>query len=209
MTRPVPMRGGGLAGAGSALSVASLSVGGFTVAGANAFGVPADHGFKAWTFPPDVGPNATALSPAGTLFLRRIRRVPAGALTGAVIFVTTAGSTLTAGQCFASVFTAAGALIGTSADQSGTWNSAGLKLMPLVGGPFTLPAIADLYVGVWYNGTTGPTLARAGLNGPYTNANLAAPNFIAATSTTGLTTTPPDPFGAQLAGTNSFWAGVY
>lgn len=200
------MRGGG--GVPRSLTLNSLTVGGFSVVGANSFGVPADHGLLAWTFPPDVGPNATALTPAGVLFLRRVRRVPAGPVTGAAIMVTTAGSTLTAGQCFAAVYTAAGVLVGTSADQSVAWASTGLKLMPLAGGPFTVVA-GDMYVGVWYNGTTGPTLARAGLNAPYTNANLSAPNLIAATSTTGLTTTAPDPFGAQSAGANSFWAAVY
>lgn len=154
-------------------------------------------------------PNASALAVAGTLAGTRIRRVPAGSLTGLVFTVTTAGVTLTAGQCFAVAFNAATkALVGVSADQSTAWASVGVKFMPFAGGPIAW-AGGDLDVGGWYQGTTAPSVARAGVNTSHNNVNLSAPNFAVWVANTALTTTAPDPLGTQTASSNSMWIAVY
>lgn len=161
--------------------------------------VPADRNFVAWNMPYYGAPNTGGLTTAGTLFLIRIRRVPATNVSNIVMNQGTAGSGLTAGQCFAALFTSAGALIASTADQAAAWAGAGPRTMALVGGPYALSA-ADYYVGLFYNGTTGPAFLRAGSSsGTITNIGLAAPNLDFATADTGLTTAMPSTFGAQTA----------
>lgn len=170
--------------------------------------LPTDRGYKAWSMPPFAASVGTALATAGTLYLTRIRRVPAGPVTNIVVFVSTGGTSLTAGQCFASLFTAAGVLLGTTADQATAWGSAGIKTMALSGGAITHGG-GDLYAGMWFNGTTGPAMYR-GANGSGTlnNVGLSAPNMETATANTGLTTTPPNPFGTQSTGALHYWVAL-
>ncbi len=131
---------------------------------AGGIGFPSDYGVLGWTAPIDFARDASLLSVeggAGHLRVGRIRRANPGPLTNLNVHVTTAGSGLS--NCFAALWRAdTRALIGQTADQSANWQTAGLKPMALVGGPFDLAA-GDYYAGVWYNGTTAPTLLRAGL----------------------------------------------
>lgn len=167
--------------------------------------IPSERGYIAWTQPIYALTGGSALPTAGTLYLRRIRRVPAGAVTSIVTFVNTAGATLTAGQCFAALFTAAGTLIGQTADQATAWGSTGAKSMPLSGGPYSHGG-GDLYVGAWFNGTTGPALIRSGsVTGALTNIGLSAPNLECASANTGLTTTAPATFGTQTSAVFEWW----
>ncbi|WBB94191.1 hypothetical protein [Verrucosispora sp. WMMC514] len=166
---------------------------------------PADRGYLAWTQPPYALVAGTSLPTAGTLNLRRLRRVRAGAATSIVTYVTAAGNTLTAGQCFAALYTAAGALVAQTVDQATAWTSTGLKTMALAGGPHSL-AGGDYYVGVWFQGTSGPGLVRSGtIATPLTNAGLAAPNLEAATANTGVTTTAPATLGTLTASVFEWW----
>ncbi|MFI7073568.1 hypothetical protein [Micromonospora sediminicola] len=170
--------------------------------------VPADRGWLAWTQPPHVLVAGSALAPAGTLQLRRLRRVPAGQVTNIVTFLTVAGSSLTAGQCFAALYTAAGALVAQTGDQSTAWASIGLKVMPLAGGPYQVTG-GDYYVGLWFNGTTGPAIVRSGtVSAALTNVGLSAPNFDMASANTGLTTTAPATLGAQTASVFEWWIAL-
>jgi hypothetical protein len=192
-----------------AVSASSLTVAGVAISPASLFSVPADHDLIAWSAPIPVQPNATALAPAGTLAGYRIRRVPATTLTGLVIMVTTAGSTLTSGQCFGAAFNASTkALIDQTTDQATAWASTGVKLMPFAAGPVSWPG-GDIDGGVWFQGTTGPTLARAGINPAFNNANLSAPNFEVWIANTGLTTAAPGTLGTQSSASNSMWIAVY
>jgi len=123
--------------------------------------------------------------------------------------VTTAGNTLTSGQCFASLFSPAKALLGSTADQSTPWVSTGIKTMAIAGGAQNLPA-GDYYVGFWYNGTTGPTFLRTApvAGASSLNSGLATPNLLWGTADTGLTTTAPNPMGAQTAAGNPWWVAL-
>lgn len=170
---------------------------------------PADHNFLAWTVDPGVLPaTSSALSSAGTLHLVRLHVPTAISVTNIVIYVSVAGSTLTAGQCFAALYTAAGARVAVTADQATAWASTGVKTMALASGPFSLTA-GDHYVGMWFNGTTGPTLARsAGLGAAITNIGLSAPNLRCATADTGLTTAAPATLGAQTAAGILWWVAL-
>jgi hypothetical protein len=178
---------------------------GGTSASAGAFQLPADRGYLAWTQPITVMGGSTVVPTAGLLNLRRIRRVPAGPVTNIVTYISGAGVTLTAGQCFAALFTSAGVPVGTTADQSVAWVSTGLKPMALAGGPYSVAA-GDYYVGFWFNGTTGPSIPRSGtINANLTNAGLAAPDFDSASANASVTTTAPNPFTAQTSVVYEWW----
>ena len=167
--------------------------------------LPADRGLIAWTQPPYVLTGGSLLGVAGALHLRRLRRVPACSVTSIVTYVGGAGSALTSGQCFAALYTAAGELIAQSVDQATAWASQGVKTMTLAGGPYTLPG-GDYYIGVWFNGTTAPAIARsASYATAMTNVGLSAPNFEAATANTGVTTTAPASLGTQTTSMYEYW----
>ena len=169
--------------------------------------VPADRVFLAWTMPPFSATTGAAMSPAGTMHVARIRRVPAGTIANITIYLTAGGSTLTSGQCFAALFTAAGAHVRSTADQAAAWATSGLKTMALET-PYA-NAAGDYYVGLWYNGTTGPAIARpASVNALFINAGLASPNLEMASADTGLTTTAPVNMAAQTAIANYYWVAL-
>jgi len=169
---------------------------------------PVDHGFLGWTFPTVNAVGSTAIPTAGVLYLQRIRRVATGTVTNIVIYVGTAGNTLTAGQCGAALYTAAGVRLGQTADQATAWASTGLKTMAISGGPVAVTA-GDLYVGLWFNGTTGPALTRGGtFAGAMSNAGQTAPNFSHASADSGVTTTAPNPFGVQSSSANQWWVAI-
>lgn len=167
--------------------------------------IPTDRGYLGWTQQPHVLAGGTVVPTAGTLFLRRVRRLLGSSVTNIVTYATAGGSVLTSGQCFVALFSSAGALIGQSADQAAAWATSGLKTAALAGGPYVVTP-GDYYVGLWFNGTTGPSIARSGtINNNLVNAGLTAPNFDAATADTGLTTTAPNPFGVQTSVVYEFW----
>ncbi len=185
----------------------SLTVAGNSISGAQISSAPADLGYLAWTFPPKVANNSFVMPTAGRLELARIRRVPAGTVTNIVIHLIVAGGTLTAGQCFAALYTTAGARVGVTTDRAASWASTGRKVMALAA-PYAHTG-GDLYAGWWFNGTTGPALARAsGLDNVFLNSALASPNMDHCTADTGLTTTAPDPFGTQTGSSIAFWVAL-
>lgn len=167
---------------------------------------PADHGFLTWTFDPAVVYAAgTALPTAGLMYTTRLHLPVAASVTNIVIYLTGAGVGLTAGQCFAALYRS-GTLIGVSGDQSGTWNSGGTKTMALAGGPYALAA-GDVIVGLWFVGTTGPSVFR-GNNTAAANIGLTATSSRFGTADAGLTTTAPNPLGALSAYNVGHWAAL-
>lgn len=171
--------------------------------------LPADHGLISWSVPIDYATTNSLISAAGAagvLVLTRIRRTPAATITNLHVDVAGAGSGLT--NSFAALFTSAGALLGQSADQSTAWQSAGFKTMPLAGGALGF-AGGDLYVGIWYNGTTAPALLRSGSGaGGAATPGQVSGNFNASSANAGLTTTAPSNLGAQSSINLRFWAAV-
>ncbi len=174
--------------------------------------VPSDRGYLAWSLPMSSASNfdlLSAVATAGRLALIRVRRVPAAAITNIVIGVPVAGATLTAGQCGAALYDTAGNRLGVTGDQSTAWQSTGVKVMPISGGPVTNPSVRDLYVGLWWNGTTAPRLMRGtGADAAITNAGTTSPNLVAAISDSGITTTPPNPFVSQTAAYAHWWVAL-
>lgn len=170
---------------------------------------PEDQGLKAMAYPSEIGSTtSTPLTPAGTLFVVRLRVRRPILVTNIELPILTQGATLTSGQCKACLFDAAGTLVGSTADQATAWQTTGAKTMALVGGPFTVqPGVVA--VGFWYNGTTGPAPYRT-ISGSIMNSmGLAAAASRFGTANTGLTTTAPGTLGTVTPGTTpAYWTAL-
>lgn len=167
--------------------------------------MPEDYGLLAWAYDPDVAINTTTLTPAGTLFMTRLKIRKPMTITNVIINVVTAGVTLTANQCFAALYNSSLGLLSATANQATNWASTGVKVMALSAAQAV--AAGDYFVGFYYNGTTGPTLSRAA-SSTVVNLSQTAAQSRNATSSTGLTTAMPAPAAALVANFNSFWVGV-
>jgi len=171
---------------------------------------PADWGLLAESMNGMLLVGTSVPATAGTLYFVKLRLLQPASVTNVLLFSGTVGSTLTSGQCFAALYTGAGAKVGVTADQQSSWQgSTGLKTMALASGPFSCAA-GDYYVAWWHQGTTAPAWARgASIGATQTNVGLAAPNFFTGTTNdTGLTTTAPLNLGTQTAGQQAYWAAL-
>lgn len=135
------------------------------------------------------GTAGSSLSAAGTMNGARLW-VPVDCTANNIqVYVTNIGVTLTSGQCFAAIYTTAGALLGQSVDQATNWStSTGVKSAAL-SAPVALTA--GFYdIALWANGTTMPKFAALSTSnvGNWTASSAAARFF---TADTGLTTTAP------------------
>lgn len=170
--------------------------------------LPADHGLAAWSF--DAASTVAGTGPtAGVLQLARVHLASPKTITNVILNVVGAGVGLTSGQCFAGLWTAAGAKVDVTADQSGSWNSGGNKIMALASGTYSAAA-GDYYVGWWANAATStPTFARQGTSA-LVNIGLSAPNFRFATADTGLTNaaSAPSTLGTQTAASVGWFAAL-
>lgn len=166
---------------------------------------PSDMGFISWAYDPVLGTAGQALPTAGTVYVIRLKCDAAASITNVVFYAQSAGSALTAGQCFAGLYQA-GSLIGASADQQAAWGSTGPKIAPLVGGPFPVVA-GDLLVALFFNGTTGPAPVRQANSG-IDNIGLAAASSRFGSADIGRTTSFPATLGTIAAVSFAWWAGV-
>jgi hypothetical protein len=171
-----------------------------------------DHALGGWSFDPALVQAGSVLATAGLSYVARVR-VMSATISNVLLHLTAAGVTLTAGQCFCTVHTDAGVLLGAgavTADQQANWQSGGLKVMPL-----TTPQAWNpgdyCRVRYWFNGTTGPTLSRAVSSASaIVNAGLTSPAFRYSTADTGLTTAAlaPTTLGTQTGGAVAHWVGI-
>lgn len=169
-----------------------------------------DHGLLAATSPPHLCTGSTVMGTGGRIEFAKIRVPQPVSVTNIVMSLITAGATLTAGQCFAALYTGASALVGVTADQASAWGSGAPKnvTMALASGPFSLSA-GNYYVAFWFNGTTGPTWARAGaIDASLVNIGTATPNLMFGSADTSITTTAPGTLGAQTVRSAAWWVGL-
>ena len=171
---------------------------------------PNDSGYLAWSFDPMMV-SGTGIAPtSGVVNLVKVQVPQPISVTNVVLYVVTAGNTLTAGQSFAGIYNSAGTLVATTASQSSSWNSTGRKSMALTGGPFTL-APGYYWVAFFSNGTTAPAFGKNNnaldatlYNGTTTAArNRFATNGTATTALAG-SITP----GSNVSLNTPFWAGL-
>jgi hypothetical protein len=175
----------------------------------NVLWVQLDYGAVAWTDDPTTLNGQTTTSPvAGTVYLVKLMVPVACTVTSIWLHVVTAGVGLTSGQCLAGLYSSAGALLQTSTDQSGTWNSTATKQMTI--SSQALPA-GFCYVAQMQNFATSGARFHAGSNGiAAINFNLSAPNsrFATDSTNTGRTTSLPATLGTLAASNNALWAAL-
>jgi len=172
-----------------------------------------DHNLGGWTYDPVLHFGTQVQPTAGLMQVARIKFTKS-LISNIHFHLTGGGNTLTANQCFAALFTDAGAFLGITSSLHGTgvggWGDGGAKTHPLLVPQVWTPG-AWCRVGWWFNGTAGATFSRAGNNGaPISNIGLTAPNLRYSTANAGLTTagTVPANLGAQTAGSPAYWVGL-
>jgi hypothetical protein len=174
---------------------------------------PVDQNYLSWSYDPVHAAGTTLLSAAagagaaGTLYVAMVKMLPR-LVTNIVVDLTTAGATLTASQNFAGIYSGT-TLVGTTADQSAAWvGSTGLVTMPLVS-PVTVGE-GDVYVALFYNGTTAPTFASAAptTRSEVLNAGLVSPNLRFSKANAGATTALPATMTAQTAVAGALWVAL-
>lgn len=170
--------------------------------------MPSDYGWLAWTHDIIATGNDTAL-PNGTLVISGIKIPTATTITNVILAISTAGSSLTSGQCFAALFQN-GNLLASTADQSSNFTSSGVKTMALTSAQSVSAGL--IHVGVFCNGTTNPIFFRAstgtGAINSHVNAGLSSTAFRYAVANTGLTTAMPSTLGTQSSTNRMLWAAV-
>lgn len=164
-------------------------------------------GCIAETMPRETCPevNTTAPTASGTLFMQALYLV-AGQLVSniTVSSATTAAGTPTNG--FVGLYDGARNLLATSANQTTTaWAANTLKTIPMTT-PYRVPVSGLYYVGVMMTATTIITM-KGGTAKTGGQLAAAAP-ILHGASTTGLTTSLPNPAAAITAGTASIYAAV-
>lgn len=163
----------------------------------------ADNGLISWAYDIVAAANNTALT-AGVVYLVRVTVPAATTITNVVMFVNTAGVTLS--NCYVALFDTSGTRLGVSADRSTAWQSSGTKVNPLTS-PVSVTA-GSYYAAMLANGTTPPTVQR-GVSASSVNLSLAAPNLRFAQSGTGQTAIPASiTMGSTTGNSNSWWMAL-
>jgi hypothetical protein len=159
---------------------------------------PADYGLIAWSIDPASATAASAfVSGAGKTALLYVPY--ATPITNILLEITTAGTSLTAGQSFAALYNADGTtLLGQTVDQSTAFASTGTKTMPLAT-PYVMTAPGLVKVMFWsVFGGTAPQYARVGaVNASTAVFGRTSTPYRTSTANTGLTTTAPASMGAE------------
>jgi hypothetical protein len=207
LANPVTVAQGGTGAVTAAAGLAAL--GGAPLADAASW-VPSDVNYIAWAYDPAMAVTTTsALANASVVYLIRVNVRAAASVTNVEIYIGTAGSLLTAAENYAGLYNSAGTLIGTTADQTANWGTAGYYTTALIGGPYAIPA-GFYWVAMVFNGTTGPAPLRQGsISSGFENSGLAVASARYATNGTGNATLP----ASITPGSNSlaqitYWAGI-
>lgn len=189
------------------VSTGALTYSGQVDAALQATAQPSDHGFVAWNYLPALAAAGTIIGTAGLLHVFKIKLPVAATITNIVMEVSTAGSSLTAGQNFAALYDSAKSRLAVTADQTTAWGTTGLKTMALASAQAVAAGV--VYAAIWANGTTLPTFTRAtALNAVQPNAGLSAANGFWTQADTGLTTTAPTSIGTQTAASAAYWVAL-
>jgi hypothetical protein len=169
---------------------------------------PNDHGLIAWTHDPATLRSTSNPTTSGTVYLSKLKVINRGVTaTTILVGIETAGSGLTAGQCYVGLYNSSGSRLAISADQASNWTSTGLKTISLTTPP-TL-AVGNYYVAILANGTTPPQFAMGAGGATSVNAGLAtaAARFLSGPAAqTSLPTSIT--LGSQTPQTGARWAAL-
>ncbi|PZG17798.1 hypothetical protein C1I95_14710 [Micromonospora craterilacus] len=127
---------------------------------------------------------------AGVLHLARVLLERGGPINSVEFVVTAAGTGLVADQCWIGVYSAAGDLLGQTADQSVALASGGQKSSALTVPIASQPFGTSVYVALLWNGSVAPQLRGAAATATFANVGLTAPNFRWANAGSELTALP-------------------
>lgn len=171
---------------------------------------PADQNLLAWSFDPALAVSSTG-PVSGVLALTRVVLREAVTVTNVLVGVATAGVGLTAAQNVLGLYTAAGVLVGQTADQTTAWGTTGVKTAAVTAPYAAAPGV--YWVGILSVATTStPAFARAGAGAVtgISSAGLAATASRFASYGTTLTALPtPLTLGSIATATNgTFWAAL-
>lgn len=168
-----------------------------------------DFSLLSWNYDPIASIN-TSLLTSGTVYMCSLMVRRAGTVSNLYVTTTTT-PTLTSGQNFAGIYNSAGTLLAQTADQTTSWGTSGLKIMPVVT-PVEL-AVGEYYLAFLSNGSTPITVARGSANsasglGP----NRPAGSMRFSTGGTGLTGLTALPASITMAnrgsGATSIWTAI-
>ena len=163
-------------------------------------------GVLAETMPRETCPEVnTTVAVTGTLFLQAIR-LTAGQLVSNISLCSATTGATTPTNYFAALYSGARALLARSADQTTTAFAANTYRTFAMLTAYRVPTSGLYYIGYMMAATTVATLKGGTAK---TGGQLGATvPILHGTSTTGLTTTLPDPAGAISTGTASIYAAV-
>jgi hypothetical protein len=138
--------------------------------------IPADNKFLAWNYSPFLQGSGSTNGSNGMHIVNKLWIPTTIAVSNIVMWVATAGATLTANSCFAGIYDSSGSLLMQTADQSAAWTSTGLKTMSVSGGPVTIAGGPGVWVwaSIITTGTTRPKFAAILNTTLDVNVNLAA-----------------------------------
>lgn len=165
---------------------------------------PSDDGFLAWT--DDYAGVLGGMTPtAGTIYLVRHKLRRPATVTN-VLWLAVGAATAPA-STYGALYSAAGNLLGVSAEFSATWSTTtGLKTIPL-----TTPYVAAAgdYYAAFLMGSAGavPTLAQMSAQ-IVVNSSKTGLNSRFATGTTGLTAAPPGATTTATVLSNAIWSAL-
>lgn len=172
--------------------------------GGSGWGSPSYNGLVAAAYDPATAVNTSAVT-AGVLYLLRITLVTAATITKIAAF-TTNTPTLTSGQNFAGLYTAAGTLVASTADMTTSWGTSGAQVMNLASSYSA--AAGSYYIGLLANGSSPPSFSRAA-GTAIGNINLSASSYRFATFGTSQTSLPASFTPASMGNSAlAFWAGL-
>jgi hypothetical protein len=175
---------------------------------------PPDSALFAASDDPSRVRDGAAIATAGALILIRLNSGEGGTIGNVDYGCVTQGSGGTTNQNLIGIYSAAGARIGSSGDQtanfasSSTVNGRKTALTPESAGSLTLAAGVDFFVGILANGGTGPTLWRVGTLQFPANYGLTGAALRWGTIAGPFTALPASLTLSSMTATQSFWAGV-
>lgn len=170
--------------------------------------LPSDHGLISWSIDPFVT-NASMVLPQGVITMIKLPVRTQVVVSNVNTAIVTGGTGLTAGACFAGLYSTSGNLVAQTADQSGVWNSTGHKQMPLTA-PF-LASPGYYYFAMLSNAaTTNVTIMRGSTQSTATfSANQSIADARVTVFGSGLTALPATiNMSARTLNSTTMWCGL-
>lgn len=177
------------------------------------------YGYLSQAYEPALATAQIVLATSGTTYLVKVPwPYTTKAIASVDYYLGVNGATLTGGANWVEIFHSNGTLLGTFAADAQFVSGAGVKTATIAVTAGNLPATgvgnsaSFIWVGMVFNGTTGPSLSRLANTNPngLINLGLSAATGRVATGPTSVTNTPATltPASNTLSGTTAYWCAV-